>query len=109
MVVLTQENIFYIKSIDDFKENLYGFLQQDALETLYVFILRYLGKGIIIDLIDMCNYVFTTSDNSLDIDCYKIKTKYGRTLNIMKSYVDKVKNSQDEYRKKLNDMSITVV
>lgn len=109
MIIITGENVFVILSVDDFKENLYGFMQQDALETLYETLTSLLPKDIIIDLEDMYDSVFVTKVIDLDIECIKRPTKYGRTVNIFPKYIEHVLVSQKAYKEKLNNMSITVV
>lgn len=109
MIIITGENVFVIQSVDDFKENLYGFMQQDALEALYNTLTSLLPKDVIIDLEDMYDSIFITKTIDLDIKCIKVPTKYGRTVNIFPKYIEHVIVSQKTYMEKLNNMSITVV
>lgn len=109
MIIITGENVFIIQSVDDFKEHLYGFMQQDALEALYNTLTSLLPKDVIIDLKDMYDSVFVTKEITLDIECIKVPTKYGRIVNIFPKYIDHVIVSQKAYKEKLNNMSITVV
>lgn len=109
MTIITQENIYKIKTRKDFKEKLYGFLQQDSLEVLYKILIKELGKDIIIDLKDLYDSVFVTRIPIDDIPCIKTKTKYGRTVHVLYKYIEHVRSSQEDYKRTLNSMRLTTV
>lgn len=108
MKILTQEKILEINNVQDFKDKLYGFLQQDSLEALYEVLIDKLTSDTIIDLRDMSDSVYVTQE-PMDIDAIVVTTKYGRTLSVLRKFLEHTKHSQNDYEVTLNSMSITTV
>lgn len=108
MKILTQEKVLEVNNVQEFKDKLYGFLQQDSLEALYEVLVDQLTSDTIIDLRDMGDSVYVTQ-KPMDIDAIVVTTKYGRTLSVLRKFLVHTKHSQNDYEVTLNSMSITTV